>query len=102
MNITISQHVKDRAQLRQLQSDLDVGLAKLRDLTLESGIAGEVNFILRKLPSAINRGGSSGDIIVIGCQVISEDRLVVKSIFLQHSWQVANRIRKLGKQYARL
>jgi hypothetical protein len=102
MNITISQHVRERAQLRQLQSYLDVGLDKLRDLTLDSGISGEVNFIASKLPQAINREGSSGDLVIIGCQVVSSDRLVVKSIFLQHSWQVANRIRKLGKQYAKL
>lgn len=95
----ISAHCKTQAELRHLQSELAEGLSKIQSSRLPSTVQGEVNFIIERKSQILHRKGSTGDLVVIG---IDWDRKIVKTIFLQESWQVRDRQAKLSKQYCSL
>jgi len=100
MKVHVSNHAVTQSQIRQIESDLWDGVNRLRDYDqLACGISGEVNFITRKIGyMCYASDGSNGDLIVIGCDVISSAEIVVKSIFYQCKSQVPSRQAR-GKQY---
>lgn len=95
----ISAHCKTQAELRYLQAELREGLIKIESTRLPDSVNGEVNFIVERKTQICHRKGSTGDLVVVG---IDWDRKIVKTIFLQESWQVKDRQAKMGKQYCSL
>ncbi len=94
-----SNHCKQQAQIRQLQSELRDGISKIESIRLPSHIRGEVNFIIERKSQIIRREGSTGDLVIIGMDWTNK---VIKTIMLQHENQVQSRRVKLGKQYVSL
>jgi len=101
VDIRLDPHAYDQAKIRQLQSDLWDCVDRLRSGTVDLPAASEVNFIIRQLDKIEDRPGTRGDLVIV-CAWLYEGKLVIKTIFLQESWQVRDRSDRLGKVYCNL
>lgn len=85
----LSKHARQQCQIRRINSDLILQLLRGVEPTPQ-----EICVIVHKAKQIYHREGSSGDLVVAACQ-----NGIVKTVMLQHSWQVKNRGERLGKKY---